>query len=129
MLDLSDLEQLAQLLVRAGIRSASSDPAKVQTPGVWVRFDGVQLEALNGDATILTTLHLIVPASTFTTSQRQLSDLFNQVIDALASFGQQPSGATRPTAVALPANPANPLPALAVPLELLTEPPTEPEEA
>lgn len=118
-LDFKNLADLAGVLTAAGIRSADTDPANVQAPGVWIRFDGVELDNLAG-VTILATLHLIVPKSTFTTVQTQLADLFNQVVPALAAIGEQPTGTTRPTAVALPGNAANPLPALAVPLELLT---------
>lgn len=117
-LDFSNLATLAGVLTAAGIRSADTDPAKVQAPGVWIRFDGVELDNLAG-VTILATLHLVAPASTFTTVQTQLADLFNQVIPALAAIGEQPAGTTRPAGVVLPGS-TTPLPALAVPLELLT---------
>lgn len=105
------------------IRTVSLNPDEVQLPGVWVRFDGLEENVLAG-LTVKLTLHLIVAnAGGFSRVLAGLADLRNLVKPVLTTFGG-PSGPTARTSVLLPGNTA-PMPALAVPLDLLT---TQPEE-
>lgn len=105
------------------IRSVSTDPAEVQLPGVWIRFDGLEENILAG-LTVKLTLHLIVAnAGGFARVLAGLAELRNLVKPVLTTYGG-PNGPTTRTAVILPSS-TQPMPALAVPLDLLT---TQPEE-
>lgn len=105
------------------IRTVSMDPDKVRLPGVWVRFDGLDDNVLAG-VTVKLTLHLIVQnAGGFTRVLAELAQLRNLVKPAVAGYGG-PNGPTTRTSVILAAN-AQPMPALAIPLDLLTSQPEE----
>lgn len=116
-LDFGNLDELAGLLTAAGVRSASTNPAEITTPGVWIRFDGVSLDRLAG-CTIKLTLHLIVGDAEPRIVMPELAALFNQVRPVLNDLGG-PAGDTTRVGVVLP-NSTKPLPALAVPLDLIT---------
>jgi len=123
--NVADIDDLLALLTAegTGIRSADIDPANVTAlPGIWCRFDGASFENLAG-ATLNLTLHLIVPAAADRhTALVALTERFNQLAPTLRALGG-PEG-FRMVAVPLPSAPA-PLPAFAIPLDLLT---TQPEE-
>lgn len=117
-LNFADLDELAQLLVEVdGVRSANVDETKVQTPGVWIRVDGISLDTLAG-LTIKTTLFLIVSERDRPRALVELQTLFNKVMPVLRNIGG-PTGDTTTAGVVLPGS-QTPLPALAVPLDLLT---------
>lgn len=118
----ADLDELVTALKAAGtpeqIRSVSLDSDRLQLPGVWVRFDGLRENVLAG-LTVRVTLHLIVPAAGGLRRQlAALAELRNVVAPVVKSYGG-PSGDTTRVGVILPAGPPA-LPALAVPLDLLT---------
>jgi hypothetical protein len=121
----ADLDELTAAIKGADptgelIRSASLNPDEVQVPGVWVRFDGLAYDVLAG-LTVKLTLHLIVPnAGGFARVLGKLAELHNLVKPVVAGYGG-PSGNTTRTGVLLPGNSSNPMPALAIPLDLLTD--------
>jgi hypothetical protein len=121
-LDFTNLDDLAQMLTEAGVRSVSTDPAKVNTPGVWIKVDGIGDNLLAG-VTIRTTLYLIVPDQDVRRALTALAAMYNTVYPVLRSVGG-PTGPIRTTGLVLP-NSQTPLPALAAPLDLLTTPNTE----
>lgn len=116
-LNLDDLDDLVALVKAAGVRSVELDPAKVNAPGVWVRFDGIATGTLSG-LTLRTTLFLVVPEQDRKRAGKALQELFNKVVPVLRTIGG-PSGDTTPAGLALPPS-QTPLPALAVPMDLLT---------
>lgn len=100
------------------IRSVSFNPDEVKVPGVWLRFDGLDDGILAG-LTVKLTLHLIVPnAGGFGRVLAQLAELRNLVKPVVATYGG-PNGPTVRTGVILSTT-TQPLPALAIPLDLLT---------
>jgi hypothetical protein len=100
------------------IRTVSLNPDEVQLPGVWVRFDGLDDNLLAG-LTVKLTLHLIVPnAGGFSRVLGKLAELRNIVKPVIAVYGG-PNGPTSRTSVILSTN-TQPMPALAIPLDLLT---------
>lgn len=124
----ADLDELVAAIKAAdptgeAIRSASLNPDEVQLPGVWVRFDGLAYDQLAG-LTVRVTLHLIVGnAGGFSRVLGKLAALHNLVKPVVAGYGG-PTGPTTRTSVILPTN-TQPMPALAVPLDLLTSQPEE----
>lgn len=118
-LDFSNLEDLATLLTAAGVRSVTTDPAKVNTPGVYVKVEGIGDNLLAG-VTIQTTLYLVVADQDIRRALDALATLYNLVYPVLHGIGG-PTGPIRTTGLALP-NASTPLPSLAVPLDLLTTP-------
>lgn len=125
----ADLDELATALYDADpthelIRSATLNPDEVQLPGIWIRFDGLGAGTLAG-LTVRTTLHLIVPnAGGVARVLGKLAELYNVARPVIAGYGG-PSGDVLRTGVLLPSNAAQPMPALAVPLDLLTSQPEE----
>lgn len=129
LLDFDDVDDLiAQLRSVDGIRSVDVDPAKVNLPGIWVRFDGIDLDRLAG-ATLRLTLALLAPDVDVRRAMADLQPLFNTVVDALATtYGIGPDEAgTAAGTVQLP-NGAGPNPALLIPITIPVEP-TPPQEA
>lgn len=103
------------------IRSVSINPTEVQLPGVWVRFDGLEEDVLAG-LTVKLTVHVIVPnAGGFARVLAGLAQLRNLVKPVLTTYGG-PTGPTTRTGVILPSS-TQPMPALAIPLDLLTDQP------
>lgn len=103
------LEEVATDLSRAaGIRSASADPAKVGTPGVWVQATGFEQTTLDGRAyRIDLRLVLVTGQKQHGPALRELSDLYTAVTAVI-----------RPTGVVTPARTTlrgTELPSLAVP--------------
>lgn len=115
-LSFADLDALAQILRNGGVGSVSVDAAEVNVPGVWIRFDGVG-ERLAG-LTLNTTLYLMVGDQDPRRALDALAALYNQVAVALRPIGGPAGPATRAGVVATPGT--IPLPALAVPFDLLT---------
>lgn len=112
---LDPLEDLAAALAAVpGITTAATDPAKVRTPGVWVRFAGLELDSLGG-YTIYATLHLIVADTGYRRASVALGSLLSRVagvVDVHETVTPQP--------VILPSGP-KPLPGLAVPYALAVD--------
>lgn len=119
----ADLDELVAALKAADpsaevIRSVSFNPDEVNVPGIWIRFDGLDDDLLAG-CTVKLTLHLIVAnAGGFARVLAALAGMRNLVKPVVAGYGG-PSGTTTRTSVLLSGT-AAPLPALAVPLDLLT---------
>jgi hypothetical protein len=123
-LNVADLDELVELLKAtdpAGetIRSVSLDPSEVNVPGIWVSLTGVGPHTLAG-VTISLTLYLIVEDAGFARTLGRLADLYNLVRPALPG----PPGVATRSGVVLPGS-TTPMPALAVPFDMLT---TNPEE-
>lgn len=126
----ADLDELVDAIKAADpthelIRSASLNPDEVQTPGVWVRFDQLEEDVLAG-LTVRVTVHLIVSnAGGFARQLAGLAQLRNVVKPVLDTYGG-PTGPTSRVGVILSTSAgAQPMPALAVPLELSTHQPEE----
>lgn len=122
-----DLDELVDALKGADpsgeiIRSVSIDPDELQLPGVWVRFDGLTDNLLAG-VTVNLTLFLIVPnAGGIKRVLAALAGLRNTVLPVVRTYGG-PNGPTTRSSVLLPGTTPTPMPALAVPLDLLTSQP------
>jgi hypothetical protein len=108
---LAPLDDLAAALKAGGVRSASTNPAEINTPGVWIRLTGISFDLLGG-YTLNTVLHLVVADNGVQRSAVALVALLNKVTAVV-----DPSDTVTPAGVTLPANPA-PLPGLAVPFDL-----------
>lgn len=121
-LDFTNIDDLADMLKAAGVRSVTTDPGKVNTPGVFVKVEGLGDNLLAG-VTIRTTLYLVVQDKDVRRALTALADLYNLVYPVLHQLGG-PNGEIRTTGLVLP-NGQTPLPSLAVPLDLLTTPNTE----
>lgn len=108
---LTPLDDLAATLRAGGVRSASRNPAEVNTPGVWVRFTGFEFEFLGG-YTITATLHLVVADNGIDRSASALVELLNKVTAVV-----DPTGPVVPQSLILPSGPKA-LPGLAAPIAL-----------
>jgi len=114
----SDLDELAtQLRAIEGV-SADRDAAKVQTPGVWIRFDGLAAGTL-ASLGVKLTLHAVVA----TTGDKprdldKVAALYNSIKPVIAANGG-PSGDITPTGLILPGSTVA-LPCLQIPLHILT---------
>jgi hypothetical protein len=106
---------------QAGI-STSLEPSQVQLPGAWVSFAQASAETMSGYA-LRFNVFLIVPAYE---SQLQVMDalagLLAKALDVIEPEDDQPITAT---AVTLPTNPATPMPAYRVVVDVLAEPESE----
>lgn len=124
----ADIDELVTALLAADpthevIRSVSLNPDEVQLPGIWIRFDGLD-DNLLGGLTVKLTVHLIVAnAGGFARVLAALAGMRNLVKPVIAGNGG-PSGQTTRTSVILSPN-SQPMPALAIPLDLLTSQPEE----
>lgn len=120
----ADIDELVAELIAADpsreiVRSASLNPDEVNVPGVWVRLDSLDKGTLSG-LRVRLTLHMIVsPAGGFARTLAQLAGMWNLLRPVVARYGG-PTGPVTRVSVILAAN-AAPMPALAVPLDLLTE--------
>lgn len=111
-IDFAVVDQLAVDLVTGGVRSAGVDLAALQLPGVWVKFQTVTLDFLDG-YTIGTTLYLIAADKDPRRTADDLAALFNEVTDVV-----EPSTGAAITAVELAMPDGTTLPALAFPFDL-----------
>lgn len=101
-----------------GIKYADTDPAAVNTPGVWVRFDGLGLGTMT-HLEVKLTLHLVVAtANDRARTEKALADLFNAAKPVVNDFGG-PAGLVTPAGLQLPGSQAY-LPCLQIPISLLT---------
>lgn len=118
-LDFGDLDTLKAWLKAGGIRSVDVDPAKVQTPGVWIRPVRVSLNDLAG-VTIGLELIAVVANTGAGRDLPELAALFNKVKAVLDTNGiGGPDDDARLVSVTLPGS-SSPLPGLAIPLDLYT---------
>lgn len=115
-----DLRELGQLLGTAvpapKLRSVTSEPTKVDTPGCWLRFDRARHDLLSGGYSLDVTAHLVVPNQETWRAHDQLSDLFTDLQPTLERVGYAGDGLAF-VGLVLPGS-SSPLPALAVPLTL-----------
>ena len=121
-LDFADIDELVTQLSSAdGIRSVDVDPAKINLPGIWVRFDGIDLDRLDG-ADLRMTLALITGYTDVRRAMATLGPLFNTVVDVLdTALGIGPDEAgTAAGTVQMPDGSA-PKPALLIPITLATQ--------
>lgn len=112
--DLGVLDDVAAQLVDAGVRSASTDPAKVNTPGVFIACGPIEVTRLDGGQTITAQLHLVVGDNGVKRSRDALIELLNKVLTVVT-----PDGPMTPQAIQLPKSP-KPLPGLIVPVNIET---------
>lgn len=105
------LDELAVALKAGGVREASTDPAALNLPGVWVQATGITFDLLDG-YTINARLVLIVADTGVARSMAALAELLTDVIAVV-----DPTDTVTATTATLPSNPAR-LPALAVPIDL-----------
>lgn len=126
----ADLDELVAALRGADpthelIRSVSLNPDEVQLPGVWVRFDQLEEDVLAG-LTVRVTVHMIVSsAGGFARQLAGLAELRNLVKPVLATYGGPAGPTTRVGVILSTSAGAQPMPALAVPLDLSTRQPEE----
>lgn len=113
----ADLAQLVTELVATGVRSVSFDPAEVNTPGVWLRLDGVSFSQLAGLGVKLTAFPVVGDTDP-TRAVTELAGLLNQIAPVVLKYGG-PTSDVLTTGLLLPGS-QKALPALAVPLQLLT---------
>lgn len=113
-INLAVLDDLAQLLKDAGVRSASTDPAEVNTPGVFIACGPITLDKLDDGVTIQADLRLVVADNGLKRSRDALMTLLGKVLTVVT-----PDGPMTPQAVVLPKNP-KPLPGLTVPVLIET---------
>lgn len=109
-------EGIADLLeeIRDAGLSASTDSAKVNTPGVWLRVDDLQpLVRLGGARRVATTLHVVVQGQALDDAWEPLETHLDTVLSILNGYGG-PSGPIIPTALQLQPSGTG-LPAFAVP--------------
>lgn len=115
----ADLDDVVAIL-RAieGVRSADRDPAKVHTPGVWIRWDGLGPGTLGGLA-VKATLWPVVPLTgDLVRDQGVLAALFNLIKPVIESLGG-PAGDVTWSPLILPDSGA-PLPAMQIPVVINT---------
>lgn len=118
-LDFGDVDTLVAMLRAGGIRSVDTNPAKVQTPGVWVAVRRVSLDNLDG-VTIGLDLVAVVAAKEPRLAFPDLAALFNKVKAVLDDNGLGgPDDDSRLVDVVFPGS-QTPLPGLSIPLDLQT---------
>lgn len=105
------LDELAAELKAGGVREASTNPADLNLPGVWVQATGIDFDLLDG-YTIHARLVLVVADNGVARSMTALAELLTDVVQVIG-----PSDTVTATTATLPSNPAR-LPALAVPIDL-----------
>lgn len=81
MLTFADVDDwIADLRQVDGVRSADLDPAKLRTPGVWVRLPSFGVDTLAaGDYRLDVELHLVVGDQDWRKARDELADLFDAV--------------------------------------------------
>jgi hypothetical protein len=124
LLDFSDVETVVTALKApapggAALRSVSTDPSKVNPPGVWVQVLSFEQDRLEGLALELAIV-MVAPDQAIAQAMATLQQLWNKARPVLESFGG-PSGPTQVVSVTLP-NLAAPIPGLSVPMSLSTSP-------
>lgn len=92
---------------------ADQDPAKVNTPGAWVAWEGFQPVSLGGATRHLVVVYLIVQDTDHARASTALSALYNLAVPSRIT----PDGPVVPQSVVLPSSPT-PLPALRVPVHI-----------
>lgn len=105
------VDNLAAALRLAGVRSVEQDPAKLLTPGVWIKHAGFSFEYLDGYTHKLQ-LHLVVADNGYVRSRDALAELLNLVTAVV-----DPTDDPFFQGLILPSSPA-PLPGLVVPFDL-----------
>lgn len=117
-LNFGDLDELVDEIKTAGVKSVDRDASKIRPPGVWVRFDEIELQATLTTLRLKVTLHLVVTNSVSRgPSEKALASLFNKVKTVVENHGGA-TGPIKPIGLKLP-NSQTPLPCLQIPLALL----------
>lgn len=102
-------------LLRAADIEASTDPAELSLPGVWVTLDNFDTTTHAGGRTIVAACYLIVGDAGYADALAALAELYNRVTTA----GVGPDGPVVAQGVQLQGG-ATPLPALRMPVNLYT---------
>lgn len=124
VLNPADLAAFLDLLrAKDRISSASTDPSKVQTPGVWVRIDNIDAGPLAAGAEVDMTLFPVAGDLDWDDAWKVLLPLQDDVLAVLNEIGG--AGAPiSPTSLVLQGSQA-PKPALSIPFTLHTAPEEE----
>lgn len=117
MFDPADLEPLTEALTDAGVPS-STDPVGLTVPGALVRPDGVTEGGL-ASTMVGVSVILVAPDAAVPEALVELGRLYGLALPVLNDLGGPADRSTFST-LTLPDQP--PLPAMVVPLELLTTP-------
>lgn len=121
VLDPADLAAFLDLLRAApAVKSASTDPSKVHTPGVWVRIDAVNPGPLAAGADVDMTLFPVAGDLNWDDAWKTLLPLQDDVLAVLNEIGGAGAPVT-PTSLVLQGSQA-PKPALSIPFTLHTAP-------
>lgn len=113
-LDLDQLDQLAELLKGAGIRSVDVDPGAVNLPGCWIELVHVAADVLAG-FTIRVNLVFLARDNDPRRAAGALQTMFNAAAPVIADLGGQAGNALFGTWV-MPGS-TTPLPGISVPLD------------
>lgn len=103
------LDSLVSLLQGVGVEAAV-DSAKVNAPGVWVRWVGFSTAVMTGEEWVAVELALVVGAMPLDEAYRQLVALADEVVELLG----HPDGPVRQQATTFGGDPV-PLPTLVLP--------------
>lgn len=109
-------ELTTDLAAHADIRSASSDPAMVNTPGVLAQVETITADRLGG-YTLRVRCLLISPDR----DPARAMDALSTLLAAVEAVAGRPVGPVAASTVVLPSDPT-PLPCLVYPLDLYPEP-------
>ena len=118
-IDWTEVDDLAGVLVAAGVESVDVDPTRVRAPGVWISVRAIATEKLYGGPTYRLSLFCLAPDTDHRTARDLLAELHNTVAPVVDELGgttgdvelvtlQIPGGAT--------------LPALRIPVDMDTDP-------
>lgn len=115
--DLRELgQQLSEAVPAPRLRTVTSEPSKLNTPGCWLRFDRARHDLLDGGYSLDVTAHLVVADKEVWRAHDELSDLFTDLQPTLERVGYTGDNLAF-VGLVVPGS-STPLPALAVPLTL-----------
>lgn len=114
--------QLRDVLAGPGGIPTSLEPAQVQVPGAWVSFAQASAETMSGYALRFNVFLIVGAAESQLQTMDALARLLARALDVVEPEDDSPIIATT---VTLPTNPATPLPAYRLVVDVLAEPESE----
>lgn len=117
-IDLGDVDALAAALKLGGIKSATRDRDALRVPGILIQLAGIRpatYDALEVSLQLLLVANDVDDRRTW----EELADLHNKTVVVLDGLGVQ-YGQFVGDLITLPGAPSNQLPALSVPVQMLT---------